>query len=187
MQTYEGMITLIFEAHGTTFDNEQHLSSGWNDVELSSLGIKQSKEMGIRYAHIHLDAIFCSDLKRSIDSTTIAFEGRNIKIIVDQRLRECNYGDFTQHPSAEVDKEKPKRIATPFPKGESYEQCADRMKLFLHDIQKNYEGKTVMIIGHRATQYSLEHWINHIPLKTIIPALWKWQPGWKYGMNDDFQ
>ncbi len=25
-------LTLIFEAHGTTFDNEAHLSSGWNDI-----------------------------------------------------------------------------------------------------------------------------------------------------------
>ncbi len=39
------MITIIFEAHGTTFDNEAHLSSGHNDVELSPLGIQQSKEM----------------------------------------------------------------------------------------------------------------------------------------------
>ncbi len=43
------MITIIFEAHGTTFDNEAHLSSGHNDVELSHLGIQQSKEMGERY------------------------------------------------------------------------------------------------------------------------------------------
>ena len=37
-------ITLIFEAHGTTFDNEAHLSSGWNDVALSPLGEQQSRE-----------------------------------------------------------------------------------------------------------------------------------------------
>ena len=37
-------LTLIFEAHGTTFDNEAHLSSGWNDVALSPLGEQQSRE-----------------------------------------------------------------------------------------------------------------------------------------------
>ena len=35
------MLTIIFEAHGTTFDNEAHLSSGHNDVALSSLGEQQ--------------------------------------------------------------------------------------------------------------------------------------------------
>jgi len=44
------MVTIIFESHGTTTDNEKNLASGWADVELSELGIKQSQEMGERYA-----------------------------------------------------------------------------------------------------------------------------------------
>lgn len=46
------MITIIFESHGTTVDNEKHLASGWADCELSELGIKQSKEIGERYLSI---------------------------------------------------------------------------------------------------------------------------------------
>jgi len=59
------MVTIIFEAHSTTFDNENHLSSGQMDVELSPLGIKQAKELGERYKDQEFDAIFCSDLQRS--------------------------------------------------------------------------------------------------------------------------
>lgn len=173
------MVTIIFEAHGTTFDNEAHLSSGWNDVELSPLGIQQSKEMGERYKNDHFDAIFCSDLKRAVDSAKIGF-GDRWPIMIDKRLRECNYGDFTQHPSAEVDTQKPKRIKEPFPNGESYEQTSARMRLFLDDLKKNFDGKRVMIIGHRATQYGLEHWILGKPLEEVIPAPWHWQPGWTY-------
>lgn len=174
------MVTIVFEAHGTTFDNEAHLSSGWNDVELSPLGIQQSKEMGERYKNDHFDAIFCSDLKRAVDSAKIGFEGRNFTIITDKRLRECDYGDMTQKLSEQVTPEKPKRITTPFPNGESYEQTTVRTKSFLDDLKKNYDGKRVMIIGHRATQYGLEHWILGKPLEEVIPAPWKWQPGWKY-------
>ncbi len=173
------MVTIIFEAHGTTFDNEAHLSSGWNDVELSPLGIQQSKEMGRRYANDHFDAIFCSDLKRAVDSAKIGF-GERWPIMIDKRLRECNYGDFTQHPSAEVDQQKPKRIKEPFPNGESYEQTSARMRSFLDDLKKNFDGKRVMIIGHRATQYGLEHWIHGKPYNKIIHAPWHWQPGWTY-------
>ena len=36
---------IYFAAHSTTKDNEAHLSSGWKDVELSDLGIQQSKEI----------------------------------------------------------------------------------------------------------------------------------------------
>ena len=173
------MITIIFESHSTSFDNEKHLSSGWNDVELSPLGMIQALDLKERKRKERFNAIFCSDLQRSYKTAEIAFKNK-FPIIQDQRLRECNYGDLTQFHSEQVDKEKSKRITVPFPNGESYEQTALRMKFFLEDLIKNYNGKKIMIIGHRATQYGLEHWINKIPLDTIIPAPWKWQPGWIY-------
>ena len=109
--------------------------------------------------------------------------GNKFPIIRDARLNECNYGDMTQHPSSEVDPEKPKRIKVPFPNGESYEQTTERMRSFLQDLIKNYNGKRVMIIGHRATQYGLECLINKIPLEQVISAPWKWQPGWEYKLE----
>ena len=172
-------VKIIFEAHGTTLDNEAHLSSGWNDVELSSLGVEQSKEKGTRYNDQTFDAIFCSDLQRSYKSGELAFGGK-FPIIKDARLRECNYGDLTQSPSEIVDKEKPLRISEPFPNGESYEQTTERMKAFLQDLLKNYDGKKVMIIGHRATQYGLEHLINGVYLEQLVSTHFKWQPGWNY-------
>lgn len=173
------MTTIIFEAHGTTFDNEAKLCSGHNDIALSPLGEEQSKEMGIRYQDEHFDAIFCSDLQRSYKSAEIAF-GDKFPIIQDSRLRECDYGDMTQHPSEEVEGEKLKRIHTPFPNGESYEQTSQRMKEFIDFIKENYEGKRVMIIGHRATQYGLDYWIKNIPLEQLVTTKFKWQPGWEY-------
>lgn len=173
------MVEIIFEPHGTTFDNEAHLASGHNDAALSPLGIRQSREMGERYKNDHFDAIFCSDLQRAYKSAEIGFGGKWV-IIKDARLRECNYGDFTQKPGDVVATEKPKRIHEPFPNGESYEQTTARIKSFLNDLIKNYDGKRVMIIGHRATQYGLENLINGILLEEVIPAPWKWQPGWKY-------
>lgn len=176
------MVTIVFEAHGTTFDNEQHLSSGHFDVALSPLGIRQSKEMGERYKDDQFEAIMCSDLQRSYQSAEIAF-GNRFQIIRDARLRECDYGDMTQKPSEIVDSEKLNRIYVPFTNGESYEQTTERMRSFLEYLVKRFDNRRVMIIGHRATQYALENLINGIPLEEIIPALWKWQPGWKYELN----
>ncbi|MBI4128273.1 MAG: histidine phosphatase family protein [Parcubacteria group bacterium] len=174
------MVTIIFESHGTSLDNETHRSSGWYDVELSELGTRQAAELGERYKDETFDAIFCSDLKRSYATCEIAFRSRGIPIMQDRRLRECNYGDFTRHPSEEVEKEKANRISKPFPNGESYEETAQRMKSFLSDLLKNYDGKRVMIIGHRATQYGLEHWIKEVALFNAVTAPWQWQPGWEY-------
>ncbi len=56
------MVTIFFEAHGTTLDNEQKLASGHYDVELSPLGEAQAKELGRRYKDVQIDAVFCSDM-----------------------------------------------------------------------------------------------------------------------------
>jgi len=176
------MVQIIFETHGTTYDNAAQLPSGHNDVELSPLGVEQSKEMGERYKYEHFDAIFCSDLQRAYRSAEIGFGNRWL-IVKDSRLRECNYGDYTQNPKAWRDNEKVHRINEPFPNGESYIQTTARVKSFLADLLKNYEDKRVMIIGHRATQYGLENLINGIPLEKVISAPWKWQPGWEYNLK----
>lgn len=174
------MVMIIFETHSTTLDNEAHLASGHNDVELSDLGKKQAQELGERYKGKHLDAIFCSDLQRSYKTAELAFRDENFPIIRDSRLRECDYGNYFGHTEDEVKPLKLKHINIPFPNGESYEQAMVRMKSFLKELLKNYNGKKVMIIGHRATQHGLEHFIKRVPIKDVIASSWKWQPGWIY-------
>jgi len=177
------VINVIFESHSTTFDNESEISSGHSDAKLSPLGLEQTLELGKRYKDNLPDAVFCSDLSRSYETGEKAFEGTEVPIIKDARLRECDYGDFERHPSDEVKPMKENCIEKPFPSGESYRQCAERMKAFLQDLLKKHGGETVMIIGHRATQYGLEHWIKGIPLKKVVTAPWKWQPGWTYQLQ----
>ena len=123
---------------------------------------------------------FAQTYLRCYKTAEIAFSDKKIPIIKDARLRECDYGDLTCHPSPEVDIEKPKRITEKFPNGESYEDTAVRIKSFLEDLLKNYDGKKVMIIGHRVTQYGLEYWIKKVPLREAVTAPWKWQPDWIY-------
>jgi broad specificity phosphatase PhoE len=138
--------------------------------------------MGERYKNDNFDVVFVSDLQRAVRSAEIGF-GDKWPIIKDARLRECDYGDLTQHPSEEVEVEKPKRIHEPFPNGESYEQTTERIRSFLSDLAKNHDGKRVMIIGHRATQYGLDNLINGVPLEQLVSAKFKWQPGWEYKLN----
>lgn len=176
------MLTIIFESHATSLDNEAGLASGHNDVALSELGEKQAKEFGERYAGQSFDAILCSDLQRSYRTAEIAF-GDKYPIVKDELLRECDYGDMTQQPTSIVNPEKVNRISKPFPHGESFKKCCRRIEDFLCWAEQEYEGKTIMIIGHRATQYGLEYAINHVSVKEAVTAPWQWQPGWKYELN----
>lgn len=177
------MITIIFESHATTVDNEAKLAAGWNDVALSELGKQQAKQLGERRADETFDAIFCSDLQRSYKTAEIAF-GDTFPIIKDGRLRECDYGELNGKPKHLIDEQKKQRIEAPFPNGESYNDTSRRMKAFLEEVAKKYDDGKIMIIGHRATQYGLEEWINGVPLKEAVLASWRWQPGWEYTCKD---
>jgi broad specificity phosphatase PhoE len=176
------MLTIIFESHATTLDNEQKIASGHIDVALSDAGIQQAKQMGQRYTDKHFDAVFCSDLQRSYTTAEFAF-GSKYPIIRDARLRECDYGDFERKPNSVIEAERPARLRQSFPHGESYEQCSARMKSFLQDLLQQYDGKTVLVIGHRATWFGLEQWANHHELPELLTASWHWQPGWTYTLK----
>jgi len=69
-------VKITYFVHGTTVDNENNISSGWYDAELSELGVKQSLELWDKIADNKFDVVFCSDLKRAIHSTEITFGGR---------------------------------------------------------------------------------------------------------------
>jgi broad specificity phosphatase PhoE len=174
------MPTIIFETHATSVDNEMGLASGQHDAELSAVGRQQAAELGRRHLETELAAVFCSDLQRSYLTAEIAFAGRDVRIVRDRRLRECDYGILTRQSQTVIERERNRRITDPFPGGESYRQAADRVGEFLMSLAGDYRGKTILVIGHRATHYALEHWINGLPLTEVVAARWFWQPGWIY-------
>ena len=115
-----------------------------------------------------------------VRSKRIAFGTTGLPVVQDRRLRECDYGDWTRKPMRQIEDERPARVGTPFPNGESFGDCAARVRSFLEDVMGHSNGATVMIIGHRVTQYGLEHWIRGVPLEKAVVAPWRWQPGWTY-------
>ncbi|MEE9525690.1 MAG: histidine phosphatase family protein [Candidatus Woesearchaeota archaeon] len=172
-------VKITYFVHGTTTDNEEHKATGWNPGELSELGIKQSKELP-SLIKAKFDVIFTSDLKRAIDSAELSF-GKEIEIIQDERLRECNYGDWN---GAKKDWNIIDFIDTPYPNGESYKDVEKRIQSFLNDLIKNYDGKHITIVAHQGPQLAIEVVLNKKTWKTAIETDWrksgKWKPGWEY-------
>jgi broad specificity phosphatase PhoE len=182
-------IRITYFVHGTTTDNEQHLSSGWNDVELSELGKRQSEELREKNKDLKFDAIFTSDLKRAIDSANITWGDTNMPIFQDERLRECNYGDYNGKPSEEVEPLQEKSILTPMPNGESYEQVKERVSDFLNDLLKKYDGSQVAIVAHKAPQLALDVLLKGRTWSNAFNLDWRkkgeWKPGWDYILGND--
>lgn len=175
---------LLFETHATSLDNEAGLASGWYDVPLSARGEAQARDLGARYANVPLDGIYASDLERAWRTIELAF-GRERPHVRDARLRECDYGTMTRAPTAAVDAVRLARIDEPFPKGESYVGTVHRLRSWLADAVRAHPGGTVLLIGHRATWYGLEHLLGRRPLAEVLAAPWRWQPGWRYEVGVD--
>ena len=88
------MIEITYFVHGTTKDNTEKKSTGWLPGELTEKGIQQGIDLAHTIKNDYFDIVFCSDLKRAVESAKLNFYNRDIEIIRDARLRECNYGDF---------------------------------------------------------------------------------------------
>lgn len=173
-------LVVVFETHATSLDNETGLASGWFDVALSATGEQQARLLGARRRDDNLATVFCSDLIRAFRTAEIAFGDRALPLVRDARLRECDYGMFTRRSVLEIEAQRAAHVSVPFPNGESYEQVVERVSAWLTEATIRFSGRTVLVIGHRATHYALEHLVRHVPLDDAVSSTWRWQPGWTY-------
>jgi alpha-ribazole phosphatase/probable phosphoglycerate mutase len=176
------MVTITYFVHGTTTDNENKLSTGWLPGELSELGKQQATQLGKQVADQKFAIVFCSDLKRAVDSATLGF-GDKYEIKQDDRLRECSYGDNNGQP--EIFKEHMEDfIDNPFPNGESYRDVEARLESFCDFLKENYEGKHVAVVAHEGPQLALDVLLKNKSWEQAIRENWRdtgaWQPGWEY-------
>lgn len=176
-------VKITYFVHGTTTDNQQHLTTGWLPGELSELGKQQAAVLGEQVADQKFDVVFCSDLQRAIDSAQLGF-GNKYKIIQDKRLRECNYGDFNGRPASELKKSLTEFIDSPFPNGESLKDVEKRINGFSAFLKENYDGQHVAIVAHRYSQLALDVLLKGQTWQQAIDNDWRrsnaWQPGWEY-------
>lgn len=178
------MIKITYFVHGTTMDNENKISSGWKDIELSDLGIKQTLALKDAIKDKKFDIIFCSDLKRAVKSAELIFP--DATIVKDSRLRECNYGDYNGQAADVVEPMFEEMINIKFPNGESCKDVEQRITNFLADLKQNYKNKKVAIVSHKAPQLAFEVLINHQTWPQAFAHDWRknkaWQPGWDYSL-----
>lgn len=163
------MIDLWFEAHAQTYHNAADLASGHYDVALTEPGREHARSvLRARYADQHFDMVFTSDTQRAYDTACLICADRPLTIVQDARLRECDYGDFEGRPRAEMERARLSAIDTPFPRGESYAQVAARMRSFLMQLAAERDGQQVLLVGHGATLWMLEHWLRARPLAAVV-------------------
>ena len=103
-------------------------------------------------------------------------------MIRDSRIRECNYGLLDGKDASLVIYGD--HIEEKFPDGESLKDVEKRVREFINFIKKEYPGKTIGIVAHRAPQLAFEVILNNLSWEEAIEKDWRktgdWQPGWEY-------
>jgi len=175
------LTTFVFETHSISEDNERGIATGWLPGALSARGRELAAELGRRRRDT-TDVVLTSDLRRAVETAEIAFTGCAVPIHQDVRLRECNYGDLNGATVSDVHARRLDHLTEPFPNGQSYTDCVDGVRSFLEDLAE-YDGRRVLVVGHSATRWALEHLLLGTPLRDAIMAPFAWQAGWEYPLT----
>lgn len=115
-----------------------------------------------------------------METATIAFEGSGIPILLDWRLRECNYGDQNGMLVSELNKVRASHVDVPFPGGESYRDVVEQTRSFMADLTRNFDGKRVCVVSHSANKWALDVLLEGKRLEDLVDAPFDWREGWEY-------
>src|SRR5436190_12333906 len=175
-------VDVVYETHSTSVDNERGIATGWLGGRLSAIGREQARQLGERRRRDGIEVVFASDLQRAVETAQIAFADSVLRMLVDWRLRECDYGRLNGMPRAQLERERRRRLDEPFPEGESWRQAVDRVGEFLHELRADCDGQRVLLIGHIATRWALDHLVRGVALEDLVDAPFEWQAGWEYSL-----
>ena len=155
------MTILYLIRHGETVDNVAQIMQGQTQGCLTEHGRKQAEEVAARLAKVKIDAIVSSDLRRAIQTAEIISTRHGLPISVTPLLRERDWGSFTGRYIPDLkDEVWPEDI-------ESLDCLLERAQRFLEYIMTNYEGQTVVAVGHGIVNKAIQAVFYHKPMNQV--------------------
>jgi probable phosphoglycerate mutase len=137
--------------HGQTSHSVRRVFSGSSDPMLTPDGRAQARAAAKRLSEVAFDVVIASPRRRTVATAEIL--GR--EVLVDDRLRETDFGDWEGRSFAEVREEWPdemnawladEKVAPPG--GESFADTEIRVREALEDIRERFAGSTVVVVSH---------------------------------------
>lgn len=179
-------VTFYFVRHGETFFNYYGRMQGWADIDLTDEGKKNVHRSGKGLADIEFDAVYTSDLKRTINTAEIILSenhhSNGLPINQMHEFREVHFGSFEGLSSAEVWPEIVEKVnikyglpegsevqiqdimnmfkeADPFHYAENYSQFWNRVESGLLKILHRHAGtdQNILVVCHGMTIRNLLH------------------------------
>lgn len=139
-----------------------------------------AEEAGREYSDVHFDICYCSPLSRARETAEIILKGREVPIVVDERLVEMSFGTYEgiensfETPDCPINDlfRKPEEYIPPEGGGESLEELYARTGTFIQEVLEPelQSGKDILIVGHGAMNSSIICQMKGLPLKDFWSA-----------------
>ena len=148
------MTTILIARHGQSDWNHEKRWQGHADRPLTERGREQAQALADRLAHIELDAVYSSDLKRARDTAAAVAESQGLELQQLPDLREVDVGSWSGLTRAEAEERFPEGFARwrdgypGWKDGETYEAMTDRVLRAVDEIAAEHEGGRVLVVSH---------------------------------------
>lgn len=149
------MSRLLLVRHGITEYNTTHRFCGYTDIDLNETGYSQAEKLRDRLASVKIDAVYASDLERTMVTARVISDGHGVDIVACPELREANYGDIEGLTFREIGQNYPdvaKLIANfdlrlAFPGGDSFREFIDRTNTFLDRLKDHEPSESILVVS----------------------------------------
>jgi broad specificity phosphatase PhoE len=146
--------TILIARHGESDWNRERRWQGHADRPLNERGREQARALAERLAHVELDAVYSSDLRRARDTAAVVADRQGLEVQVMPELREVDVGSWSGLTRAEAEERFPdgfRRWRSGFPgweDGETYDAMTDRVVAAVERIGHENEGGRVLVVSH---------------------------------------
>ncbi|MBZ9577459.1 histidine phosphatase family protein [Patescibacteria group bacterium] len=145
----------ILLRHGETIyqTKKDDLLYPWPDfiTSLTKTGKKQAETAAKKLKSKKIDLIYSSDFLRARRTAEIVAKELGLKVKVDKRLRDINWGVYQDRPVKDYLQffsSIKQRFSKRPPKGENWRDVKKRMMDFIKDIDKRHRNKKILIVSH---------------------------------------
>ncbi|MGH2729502.1 MAG: histidine phosphatase family protein, partial [Actinomycetota bacterium] len=150
------MTKIILVRHGATEWNHTKRAQGQADIELNEAGHRQAISIAQELAHLEVDAVYASDLKRSLDTAERIAEAHGLRVVTDPAFREIDQGEWEGLTVDEIKKRwpdlwGPARHYNARPGGESPQEVRRRALDGVMRVVEAHADSTVVIVSHGGT------------------------------------
>lgn len=150
------MTTVFFIRHAEAEGNLFRRGQGQFDGKITPRGRRQIEALAERFRDIHLDALYSSDMSRTIETAGAVLKYHDLELHTTERLREINMGIWEDMSWGDITYEYPEQMysfnADPdtwYVEGcETFAHLTQRMRAALFDIAAMHDGQTIALVSH---------------------------------------